>query len=259
MVTYVRSLRRGLQVLQALNEADGADATTVADRVQLSRGTTHRILETLVIEGFLTHDLMTGKYWLRPQVHTLSDGCTVEDWIANIAEPKMITLSNRVTWPISLTKPAQTDMVVLAKTDNVSPFKFQPIHIGHRVPMMESAAGLVYLACIENNQLNHYLNLLKQTQPAAQSSHIGLGRRALGHLKNIREKGYCLIESTPKVFALAVPIQVRNSVVGCVSLRVFSSAMTQAQIKHRYLDQLNKLTKDISKGVALVDIYASNS
>jgi IclR family mhp operon transcriptional activator len=53
--TNVRGLARGLQVLRALNAVESGRATSqqISDAIGLHRTTVHRLLETMVEEGFV--------------------------------------------------------------------------------------------------------------------------------------------------------------------------------------------------------------
>ncbi len=245
MVVKVRSLQRGLHLLQALNMQNGVDSTTLASMTNLSRGTTYRMLETLVDEGFVRKDVETGTYWLEAQTRTLSDGFSQESWLVKIAQPKLDDYSRQVTWPLSLTMPSQTDMVVCARTDHISPLKFKSIPVGHRLKMLQFAAGIVYLAVIPIEQSRLLIDLASRSKPATDSPYIGFGDHAEKTLKTIKRQGYFLAESMPKVCALAVPVYFNESAVACISLRIFESAMNKAQMKLKYLDSLTALANEI--------------
>ena len=206
-------------------------------------------------DGFVRKDIGGGTYWLEPQTRTLSDGFSREAWLENIAEPLMTDFSRAHSWPLSLTMPSQTDMVVLVRTDHLTPLKFSPIPVGHRVSMIQSSAGLIYLASIPAERCNLLLDLLSRMQPLKDSPHIGRDKRALAHLKNIRQQGYCLIESTPKVSSLSLPIRLRHSIIACISLRIFTTAMTKPQIKSNFFPRLRELATDISGAISLAQPF----
>ena len=68
----VRSLERGLRLLQAMNRAPHASVTQLARDIAVPRSTAYRLLDTLVGLGFVTFG--TDGYALSRDVRTLSDG-----------------------------------------------------------------------------------------------------------------------------------------------------------------------------------------
>ena len=74
MVKQVRALERGLDLLEGLNENDGADIASLAERTGLPRGTAYRMMETLIAKGFVTKGPDGASYWLTKKVRVLSSG-----------------------------------------------------------------------------------------------------------------------------------------------------------------------------------------
>lgn len=76
---HIRSLARGVAVLEHLNMAEGATVAAIAQKARLPRPTVYRILDTLVEQGLIyrspsSHNL----YRLTGNVRALSDGYVEE-------------------------------------------------------------------------------------------------------------------------------------------------------------------------------------
>lgn len=250
MASPVRALLRGLALLEELNMQNGADIATLAKATGLSRGTTYRMMETLSHGGFLRKDSDSGTYWLEPKVRTLSDGYSPESWLLTVAEPRMEAFCRAVTWPISLTIPVQTDMVVMARTDHMSPLKFRSIAVGHRFPMLRSAAGAMYLASLPGSQRRVLLDLAFKGLRGSVSPLIASPDRIEERLIEIARQDFVLFESTQKINALAVPLRVDDVVLGCLSLRIFRSAMANEAVTDQFLQPLRSLARHIAEAVA---------
>ena len=87
MVQTLRTLTRGLDVVRALNRNDGAGLRLIATETGLSRGAVHRLLETLVTDGYVRK--VTGHYYLERKLHTLTAGLAEGDWVSS-AQPAIV-------------------------------------------------------------------------------------------------------------------------------------------------------------------------
>lgn len=75
MVTpSLQSLERGLAVLETLNRVPGLGIDSLALMLNLTRGTTYRLLKTLLRDGYVDRSVCRGKYVVTERVLCLSDG-----------------------------------------------------------------------------------------------------------------------------------------------------------------------------------------
>ena len=75
----IRSLARGVTVLQHLNRVDAATAATIAQEAHLPRPTVYRILDTLVEQGLIYRSPSSQNlYRLTGNVRALSAGFVEE-------------------------------------------------------------------------------------------------------------------------------------------------------------------------------------
>jgi len=95
----VRSLQRGLRLLQAMNRFPHASVTQLAQRAEIPRSTAYRLLETLASLGFVRTSSGEG-YRLTRAVRTLSDGFIDDGWIEP-AWQEMLRLGREIVWPVA--------------------------------------------------------------------------------------------------------------------------------------------------------------
>ena len=141
----IRALIRGLEALAVLNRRNGATVSEVTGEIKLPRTTTYRILETLSQAGYVYRDATDDRYRLTVMVRGLADGFDDEAWITQIARPCINDLCREIVWPVSLSSPSGTSMLVRDTTDHTSPHAIERVSAGFRIPLLtrSMASGLV--------------------------------------------------------------------------------------------------------------------
>src|SRR5262249_47539791 len=98
----VRSLERGLALLEAMNRHKLASVVELARETRLPRPTIYRLLETLQRAGFVARSGSNDRFCVARRVRTLSDGFTEDEWISAIAMPRMTAFTREFIWPLAL-------------------------------------------------------------------------------------------------------------------------------------------------------------
>lgn len=252
MVKQVRALARGLDLLEILNAHDGADISTLTTRAALPRGTTYRMMETLIAQGFVTKGADGANYWLTKKVRVLSGGYQEDSLLVQSAKPLLDTLCIQTEWPVSLTLPLGIKMVVRAHTDILTPLVLVKIPIGHAVSMINSAAGLAYLSHCTVNQRDILLDAILKAPAEDVFEERMRDRTALKTVfKEIRARGYSYRATDDTHAALGVPILLDETVVAALSVRYFTSATSRSEAAAKHF----AATRDTS--VRIAEVWAS--
>lgn len=190
MTQPVQSFNRGLQVLEYLNRHNGSNANAVSRGTGLTRGTTFRLLETLRQSNFVRRDLQSGQYWLERQVRALSDGYSDEQWIDDIAQPKLQSVGQEVVWPLTLSTPSGIFMLIRLNTDFESPLSQNRFLTGHRVPVLDSASGLVFLSFCDEGQRQTLIEMASNSGQLSTNS-LHKNEKALSiRMNEVRKAGF---------------------------------------------------------------------
>ncbi|NKB43112.1 MAG: helix-turn-helix domain-containing protein [Alphaproteobacteria bacterium] len=255
MVKQVRALERGLDLLEVLNENDGADIAWLAERADLPRGTAYRMMETLIAKGFVAKGSNAATYWLTRRVRALSDGYGAESLMVQTAGPFLDQLCEKTQWPVSLTLPLGIKMVVRAHTDASTPLVLVKIPIGHSVSMINSAAGLAYLANCTEHQRTVLLDLIFES-PATDAFEQALRDRAVVDtvIRETREQGYSFLATDGTHAAMGVPILLDDQPVAALSVRYFTSAISKFEAAKLHL----KWARETATGIAESWLEAQN-
>lgn len=250
MTETVQSVTRSMLLMATLNRHNGAGLNWLAKATGLSRGTTYRMLETFIADGYATKDPNERGYWLTEKVQELSDGYADTGWIATIAKPRLRDLGRDVVWPLSLCVPAGNTMVVKLTTDKDTPLTMELISAGLRMPMLSSAAGRAYLAYCSPAERSALLELIRR-DGAEDSTGLLEFPEALDRLITaIRRQGYVVIEGTHRVSNLAVPLLYQDEPFGCVVMRFYTSTMSLNEAATTFADTLQNAALEIGTAYA---------
>ena len=242
----LQSLERGLAILKALNQIPGMGIDSLAAMLQLSRGTTYRLLETLRRDGYITRDGGRGKYAVTERVLCLSDGCRAAGELQDQAQPVLDDLSARYRWPVAIATPDGADMVLRATTDHKTPYVKRRYSTGSRRPMLFCSSGRVYLAHCNTAHREAMLSLL-ETLPINKEPLRAKHRDELARLlSGIQREGYSAYENAEHVTTLSVPIYKEEKVAGALLMRYFSSTMNVSTACERILPGLKQAANRIS-------------
>ena len=108
----VRSLERGLKILEALNRCHGTKAQQLARMVELPRPTVYRLLETMENLGYITRSKSDDSWNLTAQVKSLSSGFHDDVWVTRVAAPILHSLGRELLWPLDLVTFENDAMIV---------------------------------------------------------------------------------------------------------------------------------------------------
>lgn len=255
LISSVRSLDRGLRLLQAMNRAPHASVKQLAIEIDVPRSTAYRLLDTLVSLGFVTFG--TDGYALSRDVRTLSDGFIDEAWITPAWE-EMVEISRKLIWPVSLFTVEAATMVIRRTTHELSTLSIDYGMSGRRLPITETAAGRVYLAFCPAAERRSILAM----PPAYIGNPSRIERELVEtRLEQARLRGYDtrIGGVVARTGSLAVPVLVAGRVLCSISIIFIASALSIEQA----IDQFEQPMKDAASRIAaavvrLMDAAASS-
>lgn len=246
MTQPVQSFNRGLQILEYLNRHNGSNANAVSRGTGLTRGTTFRLLETLRQSNFVRRDSQSGQYWLERQVRALSDGYSDEQWIDDIAQPKLQSVGQEVVWPLTLSTPSGIFMLIRLNTDFESPLSQNRFLTGHRVPVLDSASGLVFLSFCDEGQRQTLIEMASNSGQLSTNS-LHKNEKALSiRMNEVRKAGFAKRQEKTRS-VLSVPIFSNSRVFACLAMRYFTSALSEDDIQSNFLPILLDTAEFIGK------------
>jgi IclR family mhp operon transcriptional activator len=187
----IRSLERGLKVLQALQENPISSLHDIHQRTRISKPSLLRILHTLEQSGLVSRRLADGRYRISANLSHLARKRDRYDGVAEAAAPILDRLCQKVSWPSDLMVPAGDHLEIRESSRGRSPFaiSFMEDRIGTPVNWALSAVGRAYLAFCPESERQKILALLRKSdKPEDRLARDA--RRVDRILADTRAKGY---------------------------------------------------------------------
>src|SRR4051812_38337012 len=161
---FVLSLARGLAVIEAFqNQRDGVTVADVAARTGLSRAAVRRLLITLELLGYATHN--GPIYRLGTRVLRLGFSFLSSFSLAALAAPVLEELATTFHESCSISVLEGDEIVYVARSATTRVMSVG-LSIGSRLPAYCTSMGRVLLAAMSDDELNEYL---KRITPKAHT------------------------------------------------------------------------------------------
>jgi IclR family acetate operon transcriptional repressor len=204
-------LERTLAVLELLSDnAQGLLLFEIAERVRMPRSATHRVLTSLVEQGYVRQERQQGAYQLTAKIASLAFSFLAGSGITDFAQPILDRVARKCGELVRLAMVDGRELVWVAKAQG-SPFglRYDP-DMGQVGRLSCSASGHAWLACLSDQEA---LALVEKQGFGARSDY---GPRApetrsalLKYLRLTRKRGFSIVLQTysPWMNATAAPIR----------------------------------------------------
>ncbi len=243
--TTVRSISRGLAVLQAINRGGSITMMEICRGAHIPYPTACRIVETLIDEGMIEREPARKRYRSTALVRTLSMGFQEQDGLVAAARPHIVALCRELSWPISIATRVGPMMMVRDSTHQQTSLTLHNYAPGYTLPLVECSSGKAYLAfCDAEERAGILAGMRKLDGPAERMALLLTSNDAM--LAAIRAQGYATqarnaYNATPgKTSSIAVPLFAGERVVGALALIFFASALPMRDAEARYVEPLKR-------------------
>ncbi|PVY61698.1 IclR family transcriptional regulator [Pusillimonas noertemannii] len=242
----IRSFRRGLEVLKALNTRNYLTALEISRACTLPRSTVYRVLETLMQAGYVVRDDITDVYSLTSEVTKLSSGYGPSAHVIEIAKPLLKAFSDEICWP-SYIHVLESDVMVTRAIFR-SPRALTYPRIGKKHPIASSAPGRAYLASLETDERRRWIQSSPEVSPVTSGNNWDLYKlnsliRDAGILGcGFRDEGL-----VPRTCSISLPIRCGDNAAVYWTIVMMSAVITAEKAVSNYLNEARAIAVQIEQ------------
>jgi len=247
----IRAISRGIAVLQALNRGRSLSMMEIANASAVPYPTACRIVQTLILENLVEREPSRRRYRPTALVQTLAHGFQGQGPLIQAARPHIVELTHLSSWPVSLTTHVGASMILRDSTHALTSMTLNSYFPGYTLPILESAAGLVYLAYAPADEREGVLHSLEMLTLDEVPHGLRLIRESSA-TDIVREQGYAtrghnrFTENPGKTSSIAVPVMHGDKVAGAITLAFFSAAFGMDDALARFEKPLKRCAERIS-------------
>lgn len=248
---YIRSLGRGLEILQIVSQHGPITLGEVAEISGLPYPTVARMLTTLHIEKYIDRQESTKRYSVTALVRSLAHGFQDEDELVEIARPLLVELTKKFHWPVLVATPLADQMVVRYSTHTLTSMTLHHYYPGFTFPIIDSAGGQAWLAFNSPEERQQRLEEIASQADDDMRHLIELAKRDV-KFSEIREAGFAVRERNTytapvgKNSVIAAPIFCGEHPIGALSLVYFASTHNLSEAVELYADVVMEAAQMIS-------------
>ena len=249
----VQSVERVSIIIDVLGEfPQGISFGDLSTKVDLSKGTTHRLLSTLAFLGYVRQDAQTKKYNLGFKLVELGNRLLSQIDFRTEARSFLVDLAESTKETVHLVILDQNEVLYIDKVEsNSHPTGLRMASmLGSRIPAHCSAVGKVLLAALPEKQLDRLVSskgLPRQTE----NTITDLGKLK-EHLELVRKNGYALDKEENEIGIRCVSAPIhdqRGEVIAAISISVPASRMKAHVFKKKLKDQVIGTALNISRKI----------
>ena len=247
----VNSLAKGLRVLESFSaERPELTLTEVAGLAKLDPGTAFRMLNTLVMLGYLHRSPDTRRFRLTLKVIDLGMHAIGRADLRDVARPILRSLVGEVNEAASLGVLEGADILYVERVRAGLTRIGVDIRIGTTIPAFWSTIGEALLAYLPQAELDRVLSM--KPRPGA-FPHKPMNRVEIeGRLADVRKHGYALRDSYfgSGLRVLAVPVLDNDSYpLAAISVAVPQMQMSTEDFRKRALGAVRRAAVEVAKAV----------
>jgi len=239
----VKTVKRSLRILEALEETDGETVTTLADRLGFSASTIYNHLVTLEEEEYVTK-ADDGSYHVGLKSLKLGTHAKRRSRVASIATSALFRLAEETGEIAWLTVEEHGKAVYLEKV--LGDRAVQPYgRVGDRVALYNIAAGKAMLAHLPPERVREVIN---ETEMRQDTENTITDMEALeSELETVRERGYALNdgEVIEGFRAVAAPVVSEGALQGAIAVSGPASRLQGERFREDIPDLLTRLANEL--------------
>ena len=245
----VQTIERVSLILDILGQhTQGISVKELSEKVELPKGTTHRLLSSLVYFDFVSQDELTKNYHLGFKLVELGNLLINQLDFRNVARPFMLKLAEKTGETIHLVILDQNEALYIEKVALNQTGLQMMSRVGLRIPIHSSSVGKILAAYLAEDELDQIVKT--SGLPRRTQNTITDRTKFKNHLQDVRDKDYAIDneENEKGIRCVAAPIRDENGVViAAMSISGPSIRLTLNAILDSLKDHVCDTALNISK------------
>lgn len=241
----MQTVDRITKLLEFLSEhKDGAGINQISSSIDLPLSTSHRLLNALKKDGYISQDNLTKRYKMGIKILSLAVNLINDMDIIKISKPIIEELSTKYGQLVYLAVLEHDKVVCVDMVNNAKRTKFY-VQMGSSMPIYCAASGKIVGSYLEESKVD---NILKNTNKIALTQYTMIEDDMIkADLSKSKLQGYAICDEEMElgVKAVAAPIFGRDDKV-CASVTI----MIIKQLEHnedKIVDDVKESANKISE------------
>lgn len=185
----VQSIDRAVSILEVLSEYKSLSLHELSEKVKLHKATTHRIVNSLVDNGFIEQIKETKQYRISLRMFELGNKRVQNIDFFNVAKSIIRQLSTEINQTVHLVIEDEDEILYIDKYGDQTKSKMRS-KIGLKAPLYCTAVGKAILATRSDEQIKAYWNRINAEEKTTNT--ITSFDAFIPELQKIRELGYAV-------------------------------------------------------------------
>jgi DNA-binding IclR family transcriptional regulator len=229
---FVQSIERVSIILDALSEyPQGLSLGDLSAKVDLSKGTTHRLISSLAFLGYARQDSETKKYNLGFKLVELGNRLLSQIDFRTEARPYLFDLAESVKETVHLVILDQKEVLYIDKVESGGqpPGLRMVSMLGSRIPAHCTAVGKVLLSALPEETLEKLVGekgLPKQTEKTITDF-----AKLKTHLKRVRTNGHAFDQEENEIGIRCVAAPIRDQLGEVIAAISISGPVSRINVR----------------------------
>lgn len=216
----LKSVDKAFEALESFNSNnDGYTLRELADKINVSKGTAHRILITAQKKGIVEKNPLTNKYHLGIKLFELGSIVANRMDLRREALPIMRKYAEITGETLYLTVKSGDEALCIERVEGKNYVKVLILDVGNKMPLNIGGGPKVLLAFMNDQEINTFLD--KKLQESWTENSLIEPEEVWNEIKKIRKDGYSVSFEDVVTAAAAVGAPVKNAtgnVVAAISI-----------------------------------------
>ncbi len=240
----VQTIDRALTILETLSNYDNLSLMEISEKVQLHKATTHRLINSLLQNGYIEKDPTTKKYRISLKLFQLGNRRVQNIDFLNVAKSMIRQLSQEINQTVHLVIEDDNEVLYIDKHDAQQSDTRMHSRIGKKAPMYLTAVGKAILATKPNSAIIEYweqADIQKKTKNTITDLDA-----FLAEMETVRQQGYALDYEENEVGIVCIGASFasyKDLAAGAISI---SLPVSEIEKKELYITKIVETTRKIS-------------